>query len=118
MKTSTIVTSKIANLITAIFFGSNFDIKLPVSFARVLHKIGFHQRKTRIQQGDWLTKRRTFSPTNHVAEFLLSLRVARTNSPSGKPAYSCKSDLSDTAFTLNVLLYVFIMLFQLSIVCK
>ena len=42
--------------------------------------------KTRIQQRDWLPKQRTFSPTNHVAEFLFSLRVARTNSPSGKRA--------------------------------
>ena len=44
------------------------------------------EAKTRIRQRDWLTKQRTFSPTNHVAEFLFSLRVARTNSPSGKRA--------------------------------
>ena len=42
------------------------------------------EAKTRIRQRDWLTKQRIFSPTNHVAEFLFSLRVARTNSSSGK----------------------------------
>ena len=44
------------------------------------------EAKTRIRQRDWLTKQQTFLPTNHVAEFLFSLRVARTNSPSGKRA--------------------------------
>ena len=44
------------------------------------------EAKTRNQQRDWLTKRQTFSPTNHVAEFLFAIRVAQANSPSGKPA--------------------------------
>ena len=44
-----------------------------------------------IQQRDWLPKQRTLSPTNHVAEFLFSLRVARTNLPSGKRALVIKS---------------------------
>ena len=42
--------------------------------------------KTRIQQRDWLAKKFAASSTNHVAGFLFSLRVARTNSPSGKRA--------------------------------
>ena len=44
------------------------------------------EAKTRIQQRDWLAKKFVASATNHVAEFLFSLRVARTNSPSGKRA--------------------------------
>ena len=42
--------------------------------------------QTRIQQRDWLAKKFAASSTNHVAVFLFSLRVARTNSPSGKRA--------------------------------
>ena len=44
------------------------------------------EAKTRIQQRDWLAKKFAASSTNHVAGFLFSLRVARTNSPSGKRA--------------------------------
>ena len=42
--------------------------------------------KTRIQQRDWLAEKFASSSTSHVAEFLFSLRIARTNSPSGKRA--------------------------------
>ena len=41
--------------------------------------------KIRIQQPDWLTKKRTFPPTNHVAEFLFLLCAAWKNLPSEKP---------------------------------
>ena len=56
------------------------------------------EAKTRIRQRDWLTKQRTFSPTNHVAEFLFSLRVARTNSPSGKRASDSRPDQACVRF--------------------
>ena len=49
-----------------------------------------HKAKTRIQQSDWLAKKFAASSTNHVAEFLFSLRFARTNSPSGKRALYLK----------------------------
>ena len=49
-----------------------------------------HKAKTRIQQRDWLAKKFAASSTNHVAEFLFSLRFARTNSPSGKRALYLK----------------------------
>ena len=44
------------------------------------------EAKTGIKQSDWLAKKFVFLLTNHVAEFLCSLKVARTNSPSGKPS--------------------------------
>ena len=34
-----------------------------------------------------LIKKRTFSPTNHVAEYLFSLWAARTNPPGAKLSY-------------------------------
>ena len=58
------------------------------------------EAKTRIRQRDWLTKQRTFSPTNHVAEFSFSLRVARTNSPSGKRAL-VTGNLVDSGYAAN-----------------
>ena len=47
------------------------------------------EAKTGIKQRDWLVKNFAFSLPNHVAEFLCSLRVARTNLPGGKLAYKC-----------------------------
>ena len=44
------------------------------------------EAKPRIQQRDWLAKTFAALSTIHVAEFLVSLRVARTNSPSAKRA--------------------------------
>ena len=44
------------------------------------------EAKTRIQQRDWVAEKFIFLLTNHVAEFLLSLRVWRTNSLDGKQA--------------------------------
>ena len=49
------------------------------------------EAKTRIQQRDWLAKKFAASSTNHVSEFLFSLRVARTNLPSGKRALAVLS---------------------------
>ena len=40
------------------------------------------EARTGIKQRDWLAKKFAVSLTNRVAEFLCSLRVARTNSPS------------------------------------
>ena len=55
--------------------------------ARTLETVSLRREaKTRIQQRDWWAKKFAASSTNHVAGFLFSLRVARTNSPSGKRA--------------------------------
>ena len=65
------------------------DLFLLVSIKSVFHWANLFARreaKTRIQQRDWLAKKFAASSTNHVAGFLFSLRVARTNSPSGKQA--------------------------------